>query len=149
LLYQRGLGVTADRSEAENWFRRAAMAGNARAMYAVAEILLSREGRDPDYKEAVNWIRKSAQLGLKDSQYDLGALYARGQGVPVDLEEAYVWFDAAAVAGDEDARHAREEIARRLTPNTLGRARRTAEAFRARSAERQTNEPVLLTRAEK
>ena len=139
VLYERGLGVERDTAQARQWYQRAADRGNARAMHNLA-VLLADGGGKPEYADAAIWFRKASELGVKDSQFNLAILYARGMGVAQDFVESYAWFAAAAAQGDADAAKKRDEVASRLDPANLARARDTAAAFKARQPDQDANE---------
>jgi hypothetical protein len=62
---------------------------------------------------------------LKTSQY-----YADGEGVPKDYVEAYMWFSVAAAQGDENAKAAKVDIARQMTPEQIAKGFRLARDFK-------------------
>ena len=76
------------------------------------------EGK-PDYPNALGWFRKAADRGVADSQFNLGVLYARGIGMEANIAESYRWFALAAQSGDRDAGQKRDDVAKRLDPQTL------------------------------
>jgi len=129
-LYEKGLGVGRDLDQARANYVRAAERGNAKAMHNIA--VLDAEGgssRNPDYKGSAQWFRKAAEHGLADSQFNLGILYARGIGVEANLAESYKWFSLAAAQGDADATAKRDDIAKRLDPQSLAAAKLAIQTF--------------------
>ena len=83
----------------------------------------------PDYKTAAQWFRLAADHGVADSQYNLAVLYARGIGVDQNLVESYKWFALAANQGDPDAAKKRDEVAKRLDPQSLATAKLAVQVF--------------------
>jgi len=96
------------------------------------------EGK-PDYETAAKWFTKAAQHGVADSQYNLGILYARGIGVDQNLAESFKWFSLAAAQGDADAGRKRDDITKRLDPQSLAAAKLAIQTF---TAEPQPDEAI-------
>jgi localization factor PodJL len=140
--YEKGEGTPRDPARARDLYTAAAQQGHAKAMHNLA--VLYAEGIDgkPDYANAVQWFRRSAQFGLADSQYNLGVLYARGIGVEPNLAESYKWFALAAQQGDREAAAKREDVAKRLDPNTLNAA---IAAVRSWTAQPQSDAATTVT----
>jgi localization factor PodJL len=138
-LLEKGHGVKKDADAARRLYLAAAEKGNAKAMHNLA--VLYAEGIDgaPDYKTASQWFRKAATRGIADSQFNLGILFARGFGVEQNLAESYKWFALAAQQGDHDAASKREDVAKRLDPQSLVAAKLAAQTF---TAEAQPDEAV-------
>jgi localization factor PodJL len=82
-----------------------------------------------NYKSASQWFRKAAERGVADSQFNLGILYARGIGVEQNLAESYKWFSLAAAQGDADAGRKRDDVAKRLDPQSLAAAQLAVQTF--------------------
>jgi len=104
-------GVSASRSEALLWYRKAAEQGIAQAQYKVAAWL---DFRRIDFHEAVDWYLLAAEQGLVAAQFRLGELLAgkwlshdnddenafRGyEGLAVDDALAAYWYRRAALQG--------------------------------------------------
>jgi localization factor PodJL len=83
----------------------------------------------PNYKSASQWFRKAAERGVADSQFNLGILYARGIGVEQNLAESYKWFSLAAAQGDTDSARKRDDVAKRLDPQSLAAAKLATQTF--------------------
>jgi hypothetical protein len=74
-LYQQGLGVPADYTEAMGWYRKAADSGNDTAMYNIGALWEGGLGVTADRDEAIVWYRKAAAAGnepAKDALKSLG-----------------------------------------------------------------------------
>lgn len=138
-LYEKGLGVKKDLAAARTHYQRAADRGNAKAMHNLAVLYADGGGNGADYRTAADWFRKAAARGVADSQYNLAILYARGIGVEQNLAESYKWFSLAAAQGDTDAGNKRDEIAKRLDPQSLAAAKLAAQTF---VAEHQPDDAV-------
>jgi TPR repeat protein len=95
-----------------------------------------------DYAEAVRWYRKAAEQGLASAQFDLGLMYASGQGVPQDYVLAHMWLNLSASnsRGDQSLQtaaainerriQARDEVARKMTPDQIAEAQRHAREWK-------------------
>jgi localization factor PodJL len=128
-LYEKGLGVKKDVDIAHRYYMQAAERGNAKAMHNLAVLDADGAGKGADYKSAAQWFRKAADSGIADSQYNLGILYARGIGVEQNLAESFKWFSLAAAQGDADSGRKRDDIAKRLDPQSLAAARLAIQTF--------------------
>ncbi|QIP06296.1 tetratricopeptide repeat protein [Bradyrhizobium symbiodeficiens] len=141
-LYEKGLGVKKDADIARRYYTQAAERGNAKAMHNLAVLDADGGGRGANYKSAAQWFRKAADRGVADSQFNLGILYARGIGVEQNLAESYKWFSLAAAQGDTDASGKRDDVAKRLDPQSLAAAKLAIQTF---SAEPQPADAVNVT----
>jgi localization factor PodJL len=138
-LYEKGLGVKKDADIARRYYTQAAERGNAKAMHNLAVLDADGGGRGANYKSAAQWFRKAADRGVADSQYNLGILHARGIGAEQNLAESYKWFSLAAAQGDSDAASKRDDVAKRLDPQSLAAAKLAIQTF---SAEPQPDDAV-------
>ncbi|WP_439395129.1 hypothetical protein ACRQ5Q_39170 [Bradyrhizobium sp. PMVTL-01] len=138
-LYEKGLGVNKDADIARRYYTQAAERGNAKAMHNLAVLDADGGGRGANYKSAAQWFRQAADRGVADSQFNLGILYARGIGVEQNLAESYKWFSLAAAQGDADAAGKRDDVAKRLDPQSLAAAKLAIQTF---SAEPQPDDAV-------
>jgi localization factor PodJL len=141
-LYEKGLGVKKDADVARRYYTQAAERGNAKAMHNLAVLDADGGGRGANYKSAAQWFRKAADRGVADSQFNLAILYARGIGVEQNLAESYKWFTLAAAQGDADAAGKRDDVAKRLDPQSLAAAKLAIQTF---SAEPQPDDAVNVT----
>ncbi|CCE07479.1 conserved hypothetical protein [Bradyrhizobium sp. STM 3843] len=129
--YEKGLGVKKDADIARRYYVMAAERGNAKAMHNLAVLDADGGGKGANYKSASQWFRKAAERGVADSQFNLGILYARGIGVEQNLAESYKWFCLAAAQGDADAARKRDDVAKRLDPQSLAAAKLAIQTFTA------------------
>jgi TPR repeat protein len=97
--YASGDGVTANDTEAVEWFRKAAEKGDAAGEYSLGEMYLTGRGVAANLVEGVKWIHRAAENGDARGQFNLAAMYAKGQGVPKDDNEAAKWMRKAADQG--------------------------------------------------
>ena len=91
-------------------------------------------GLSRDYTEAAMWFRRAADAGETWAQFHLAVAHAKGRGVPQDYLQAHMWFNVAAsrTIGDpqEYVSAAREEVARRMTPQQISEAQRLAREWK-------------------
>ena len=127
--YEKGLSVKKDVDIARRYYVQAAERGNAKAMHNLAVLDADGGGKGANYKSAAQWFRKAADRGVADSQYNLGILYARGIGVEQNLADSFKWFSLAAAQGDADSARKRDDIAKRLDPQSLAAAKLAIQTF--------------------
>jgi localization factor PodJL len=139
--YEKGLSVKKDLDIARRYYLQAAERGSAKAMHNLAVLDADGGGAGANYKSAAQWFRKAADRGVADSQYNLGILYARGIGVEQNLAESFKWFSLAAAQGDADAARKRDDVAKRLDPQSLAAAKLAIQTF---AAEPQPEEAVTV-----
>ena len=106
LFYEKGDGVTIDRTEAVKWFRKAAEQGFAKAQFSLGNCYVFGDGVAENAIEAVKWYRKAAEQGNCEGQYALALCYDNGWGVPEDKTEADKWYREAAKQGHQEAQDA-------------------------------------------
>lgn len=99
-LYRDGRHVLEDRSQAEEWLRHAANAGNEFAQYALGKLILSK-----DTQEAIKWLETSSKQGNQYAQYTLGKIYLTGKEVPKDVDKAIEQLRASANSGNQYAQY--------------------------------------------
>jgi uncharacterized protein len=102
-LYNRGVGVVEDQTEAANLYRQAAERGYADAESNLGRMYGTGRGVPQDSAKAAYWFRVAAQQGSASGENRLGEAYRDGKGVPQDFSEAVGWFRKAAEKGDADA----------------------------------------------
>ncbi len=128
-ILEKGLNGKKDIDAARRYYVLAAERGNAKAMHNLAVLDADGGGKGPNYKSAAVWFRKAADHGIADSQYNLGILYARGIGVEQNLAESFKWFSLAAAQGDSDAARKRDDVAKRLDPQSQAAAKLAIQTF--------------------
>jgi len=98
-LHQTGEGVQADGGEALKWYRKAAEAGNGRAMSCIGLVYMQGQGVPKNDREAAGWYRRGAEAGDEMGMGLLGDACANGWGVEKNDSEAAVWYRKAAAGG--------------------------------------------------
>lgn len=86
-------------AERTMWNRRAAEAGNGKAMVFMGADTEFGNGLPKDEAEAMRWYRKAVESGEAGAMTNLGFMYANGRGVPKDEAEAVRWYRKGAEAG--------------------------------------------------
>lgn len=148
-LYEAGTGVAKNLEEAKLWYQRSADAGNRMAMHNLAALYASGQLGDQEFESAAEWFTKAANLGMTDSQFNLGMLYARGLGVEQNFETSYKWFSLAARSGDADATKARDDVAKSLTADAVGRVNSEVSGWKAQQIDLAANFAPLGTWSDK
>ncbi len=103
LLYQHGLGVPRQVSEAVKWYTKAAHGGDADAQATLGDMILEGHWGTGKQTSAVKWYRLAANQGQRKAQRQLGILLSQGTGVKRDTAEAAEWLQAASDQGDAEA----------------------------------------------
>jgi len=131
-MYQQGLGISQDYTEAIKWYRKAAEQGYASAQNNLGVIHQKGMGVLQDFEEAVKWYRKAADQGVAGAQSNLSLMYIFGMGVPQDFVQAYMWINLAATTGDQRAIDARGIIAKDMTPSQIEEAQKLTQEWWAK-----------------
>jgi len=126
-MYQNGRGVSPSRSEAIEWYKKAAAQNNEMAIsrlqllqaneerfrkelanagngdkesqYKLGNMYTEGVGTDIDLAKAAEAFEQSAKQGYTKAEYKLGLVYYEGTGVISDKKKAYNWFRKAADKG--------------------------------------------------
>ena len=92
VLYEKGQGVEANQTKAQQSYTRAINLGYAPAMFNLGSIYAQKK----DYVNAKFWWEKAANENVPEAQYNLATLYEKGWGVKQDPEKAALWYQRAA-----------------------------------------------------
>ncbi len=114
--------ITKNDETAAEWYRKAALQGDAEGEYHLALCYDRGLGIPKNTALALEWYGKAARQGNASAQYELGTCYRLAKGVPPDLCTAYLWFNLAAASGNENAREARDAMAERMTVEQIRKA---------------------------
>lgn len=102
IMYEMGLGVKKNYSEAAKWYQKAAINGESSAHKRLLEM--KKRGLNsssyPPVPENFEGNLKEPQI-----QYDIGVMYYKGIGVDSDPDIAYRWFCMAANQGHAKAQN--------------------------------------------
>jgi TPR repeat protein len=102
-LYENGLGVAIDLSEAVRWYRLAAEQGNTYSQTRLGYLFERGLGVPRNDWLAAQWYAKSAAAGDEQGQSWLASMYRDGRGVARNYKEAEKWFSLAAEQGSAGA----------------------------------------------
>jgi TPR repeat protein len=130
VMHGMGLGVPQDYAASLMWLRNAAFQGNANAQSCLGVIYDEGKGVNQDYAEAARWYLKAAEQGNANAQYSLGTLLHTGKGMPHDNVKAHLWYNLAAARGLKEAEKARDEIAKKMTPQQISKAQELARNWK-------------------
>jgi localization factor PodJL len=85
--------------------RKAALAGDARAVYELGVRAADGAGAQRDPKTAIKLFERAAVAGLAPAQFRLGNMFEKGVGAPRDVTLARLWYERAAEKGNAKAMH--------------------------------------------
>lgn len=85
--------------------RKAALDGDARAVYELASRAADGPAASRDPKLALRLFERAAVAGLAPAQFRLGNMFEKGIGTARDLSLARVWYLRAAERGNAKAMH--------------------------------------------
>ncbi len=85
--------------------RKAAMGGDARAVFDLATRMADGRGMNRDTKLALKLFERAAAAGLVPAQFRIGNMYEKGVGTARDVGLARLWYERAAEKGNSKAMH--------------------------------------------
>ncbi len=85
--------------------RKAALGGDARAVYELASKAADSTGAQRDPKLALRLFERAAVAGLAPAQFRVGNMFEKGIGTTRDTTLARVWYGRAAERGNAKAMH--------------------------------------------
>ena len=85
--------------------RKAALDGDARAVYELAARAADGPAATRDPKLALRLFERAAVAGLAPAQFRLGNMFEKGIGTARDISLARVWYTRAAERGNAKAMH--------------------------------------------
>jgi hypothetical protein len=130
LAYAEGKDVPKDTAEAVRWYRKAADQGYRDAQCKLGVMYANGDGVPIDSAESLKWFRKAAYQEDKSAAYYLGDMYARGESVPKDEIEALAWFNISAGLGNQQSVERRDELKKRLTPESVVAAQQRTQEIK-------------------
>lgn len=143
-LFQEGLGVPADASEAIRLFRLAAKRGLAIAQCHLGLAYTQGLGVSPDETEAVRWYQLAAKQGDPIGEFFLASSLAEGRGIAKDRARA---IELMRHAADRGYTPAQLQLAFLLEATWRAAPQRTEAYIWYRITARATNNPTLRDRA--
>lgn len=99
-MYGKGIGVQANASEEEAWYKRAIAAGSVFGQFALAHLYL----RTQRYSEAFAACEMAAASGYAPAMYFLAFMYGQGVGTGRNLDKERVLLQQAMLLGHVWAR---------------------------------------------
>ncbi|MBR6388067.1 MAG: sel1 repeat family protein, partial [Thermoguttaceae bacterium] len=102
--------------QAARWFRRAARAGDAVALYEFGLCRADGHGVEPDLARAALAFRRAARLGLESAAVAYGLALLYGRGVPTDVSRGKRVLERAARRGSGRAKGALRQFERAGKP---------------------------------
>jgi TPR repeat protein len=103
VFYEYGVGVRRNGTKAHELYERAAIAGDADAMYRLALTYLDGFGTRVNRKKAATWFERAAEAGVPEAIHCLGMSYRYGSGVPKNARRGFQCHQRAAKAGVVEA----------------------------------------------
>lgn len=85
--------------------RKAALDGDARAVYELASRAADGPAAQRDAKLALRLFERAAVAGLAPAQFRVGNMFEKGIGTQRDLSLARIWYQRAAERGNAKAMH--------------------------------------------
>lgn len=86
------------------WYRKAAEAGDPKAMFYLGLTLEQGLQGEAQPEEALEWYRRSAAAGYALAEFKMGLLYQFGHAVEQDAALARAWYEKAAGQDVPDAK---------------------------------------------
>ncbi|MFQ5956118.1 MAG: tetratricopeptide repeat protein [Kiloniellales bacterium] len=121
-----------DYATARDEWMALALAGDADAQVAIADLYRSGLGLQQSDAKAAVWYRRAAESGHVVAQMNLGELYRHGRGVERDPVLAWFWFSLAADQGHPWARGQRAQLAAGLSDRDRARGEGLLADWRGR-----------------
>lgn len=101
IMYNTGVGTTADTKQAFNWFTKATNAGYAPAWYNLALMYKNGVEVAQSDQQAYACFSKGAALNHPMCLYGAGYMLYKGLGVKQDYTQAYQYFEKGVARNDE------------------------------------------------
>lgn len=105
IMHENGIGMEADPASALIFYKGAADANQADALYRLYEVYHDGDlGEEPNMDTAFDYLEKAIDAGSPEAMCKLGLLYYFGEdGLPQDYSKARKWFEDAAEEEYRDA----------------------------------------------
>jgi TonB family protein len=108
----------------EGLFQKA-NAGNAKAQFEIAQILLSDSYLAKDDSKGFGFLEKAAKQNFPAAEFAMGEYFASRKN---DLVTAYVWYALAQKSRYKESDQRLKDVAEKMTPEQLAEARRLADS---------------------
>ena len=104
IIYQQGLGVEEDASQALYHFMLAAENGFAQSCLQAGSMLYTGEGlKNPEPEKAFEYLNVALNAGVEESKLILGMMYYYGEGTAKDEKKGIALLDNLIAAGNVTA----------------------------------------------
>lgn len=125
-MYDAGLGVERNPTEAIGWVRKSAEQGFTQAELRLGQMYRDGIGTLQDFEQAMKWLKRASARGDRIAMRSVGELYERGWGVTENLVLAYAWYSVAAAAEDPLAVHLRQGVLDRIGGEQIAEGEKNA-----------------------
>ncbi|MCR9213549.1 MAG: sel1 repeat family protein [Proteobacteria bacterium] len=129
-IYQAGIGLEEDPTDAFKYIEMAANNGFAKAQYNLGKMYRDGYGVPVDEKTSAAWYLKAAEQGYSQAQNKISARYGIGEGVPQNDILALKWAILAAEGGIEGAVQKQDFFKSRMPQKDILTAEKLAEEFK-------------------
>ena len=102
-MYEDGIGVASDKTEAVRWYRKAVDRSHIKAMLKLAWLYQTGSGTAKNLPEAFRLYRRAADKGNAAAMFNVGIFYQNARGVARSLTQAALWYQSAAAKGETSA----------------------------------------------
>jgi TPR repeat protein len=102
-IFEHGIGVDRDCTEAAKYYGMAAGLGSAEAQTCLGRLYKNGLGVQQNYFTAITWYNNAIVLGSHDAMLEMGKMYHKGQGVTQDLALSSRYIHNAASLGNHKA----------------------------------------------
>jgi len=100
---QKGEGVSTDKFDSAEMFRKAAESGHVQAQLFLGNSYAEGQGVKQDMDEAMQWWRKAARQGDPNAQFNIADCFATGKAGLLDFHRAAEWYKKAADQAHSEA----------------------------------------------
>ena len=129
-MYDRGLGVPANKQESLRWLKRSADLGYVPAIYEQGYLYDKGLGLPQDITKAKKLYELAAAGGQVEALLALGAMYEQGRGITLDRQEALSYYLAAADFGSPDGKALADKLSVQLSPKQVSAAQTEAKRIK-------------------
>ncbi|MDL2269871.1 sel1 repeat family protein [Desulfosarcina sp. OttesenSCG-928-A07] len=100
VLYEQGIGVPKNFTQALSWYEKSGNAGSADGNYRAGLCYETGLGTTANLSTAMKYFEKAAAKGFSPAQYKLGSFYLTGRGVSQNNAKGIEFITKAAQAGN-------------------------------------------------
>ncbi len=109
-LFDQGLGVKRDRSQAAFWYKQAAEGGDPAGMFKYALLLMEGRQVERDRKKADEFMKRAADAGNPSAQFNYGQMLVADGAADKGLRAALPYYEKSAEQGIADAQYALSQL---------------------------------------